>query len=88
MMESKLFFKDKRGQRRLITSFEIDDEERRNKEAMRQIRKFCDARQFTIPYCVICFGEQETRYDVGSYTEFFYLIPPLKQECVNKNNTF
>ena len=64
----KLYFKNSRGERRIIA--EPNTEE----EAIKEINKFCNDRNFEV-YYIRTWERQETKvYDVGSHTEFFYLV--------------
>lgn len=63
---SKLYFKDRYGNRRLIG--EPNDEH----ESWRMIHDFCAERNFNIPYVRTWMTEEgEKWYDVSSHTEFF-----------------
>ena len=64
----KLYFENSRKERRIIA--EPNTEE----EAIKEINKFCDDRNFEV-YYIRTWERQETKvYDVGSHTEFFYLV--------------
>ena len=64
----KLYFENSYGQIRIIAEPETED------EAWREIHKFCEDRNFAIPYVREWRGQDGLkRYDVGSYTEFFIL---------------
>lgn len=63
---SKLYFKDRYGNRRLIG--EPNDE----RKSWRMIHDFCAERNFNIPYVRTWMTEEgEKWYDVSSHTEFF-----------------
>ena len=65
----KLYFKNSSGKELLIAS--VEDEE----EAIREIKKFCEERDYNIPYWR-GWGSIDGDgiwYDVGSHTEFFIL---------------
>lgn len=64
----KLYFKNSRGQKRVIAEPKTRD------EAWKEIHKFCEDRNFKIYYVRTWIrpdGLEE--YDVGSHSEFFYL---------------
>ena len=64
----KLYFENSRGERRIIA------EPKTEEEAMKEINKFCDDRNFKI-YYVRCWMTPDglKKLDVGSHSEFFYL---------------
>lgn len=66
----KLLFKNSMGKE--ITIADVADE----REAMKEINKFCAERDFTIPYYRYwgSLDEDGITYDVGSHTEFFKLV--------------
>lgn len=65
----KLYFENSYGERRIIA------EPKTEQEAMKEIHKFCDDRNFKIYYVRNWRNNQgEKVYDVGSHTEFFYLL--------------
>lgn len=63
----KLYFKNSRGERRIIAEPETEE------EAMKEINKFCEERNFKIYYVRKWQTEDGLKYDVGSHTEFFVL---------------
>ncbi len=75
-----LYFKNGYNQVRRIAK--IDGRmtaEKITAEIDRQIKAFCDKRNFKICYTRIwneeLLGKPMTKFDVGSYTEFFYTYP-------------
>lgn len=64
----KLYFENSYGQRRIIA------EPHTQEEAMKEIYKFCEDRNFKI-YYVRTWTEPDglKAYDCGSWSEFFYL---------------
>lgn len=65
----KLYFENSRGERRVIA------EPSTEKEAMKEMHKFCDDRNYKIYYTRSWQNDAgEKVYDVGSWTEFFYLV--------------
>lgn len=75
-----LYFKNSRGKVRKIGK--IDGRmtaEKITAEVMRQIKAFCDERNFKIYYTRIwdepLNGKLMTKFDVGSHIEFFYVYP-------------
>ena len=64
----KLYFKNSRGERRIVA------EPKTEEEAMKEIYKFCEDRNFKV-YYVRTWRTPDglKKYDVGSHTEFFYL---------------
>ena len=64
----KLYFENSYGERRVIT------EPANEEEAMKEIHKFCNDRNFKIYYTRSWRNKEGLKvYDVGSHTEFFYL---------------
>lgn len=64
----KLYFENTMGEERLIAT--VNDEQ----EAMEEINKFCDERNFVIHYVRGYMEKNGDRiYDVGSHTECFIL---------------
>lgn len=63
----KLIFKNSRGVERIIAY------PRNEEEAMNEIYKFCEERNFKIYYVRTWMSGNRKKYDVGSHTEFFYL---------------
>ena len=62
----KLYFQNSWGERRIIAT-PVND-----KEAIKEIHKFCEDRNFKIHYTRTWInGEGLKVYDVGSHTEFF-----------------
>lgn len=65
----KLYFKDSYGKRRIIAEPETEE------EAVKEIHKFCEERNFTIYYTrTHKTPDGEKIYDVGSWYESFILI--------------
>lgn len=63
-----LYFENSRGQRRIIAEPATEE------EAMKEIHKFCDDRNFKIYYTRSWTDEEGLKaFDVGSWSEFFYL---------------
>ena len=68
-----LEFENSRGVRRKVTSFKPDGRDP-IAIAMEYIHVFCEERNFRIYYTRMWnTKENETCFDVGSHTEFFYL---------------
>lgn len=64
----KLYFENSRGQRRVIAEPQTEE------EAMKEIYKFCEDRNYKIYYVRTWMNEDGLKeYDVGSWSEFFYL---------------
>ena len=63
----KLIFQNSRGVERVIASPSNEE------EAMKEIYKFCEERNFKIYYVRTWMSGNRKKYDVGSHTEFFYL---------------
>ena len=64
----KLYFENSYGERRVIAELETEE------EAMKEIYKFCEDRNFKIYYARGWLTSDGAKaYDVGSHTEFFYL---------------
>ena len=63
----KLYFKNSRGEKRIIAEPETEQ------EAMKEICDFCEERNFKIYYVRKWQTEDGLKYDVGSHTEFFIL---------------
>jgi hypothetical protein len=64
----KLYFENSYGKRRIIAEVSSDA------EAMDEIYKFCNDRNFKIYYVRTWMNEEGLKaYDVGSWSEFFYL---------------
>lgn len=65
----KLYFENSIGEKRIIA------EPKTEKEAVKEIHKFCEDRNFKIYYIRNWRNKEGFKvYDVGSYTEFFYLF--------------
>lgn len=63
-----LYFENSRGERRIIAEPESEE------GVMREIRKFCGDRNFKIYYTRSWIDDDGLKvYDVGSWSEFFYL---------------
>ena len=64
----KLYFENSYGERRIIAEPETEQ------DAYKEIKKFCDDRDFKI-YYTRCWITEEglKKFDVGSWSEFFYL---------------
>ena len=63
----KLIFQNSKGVERVIAH--PNNEE----EAIKEIYKFCEERKFKIYYVRTCMENNRKVYDVGSWSEFFYL---------------
>lgn len=64
----KLYFENSYGEKRIISEPETEQ------EAMKEIHKFCDDRNFKIYYTRSWNTEDGLKkFDVGSWSEFFYL---------------
>jgi hypothetical protein len=63
----KLIFENSNGEERVIA--EVDDID----EALDEIHKFCDERDFKIYYTRQWRENNRTTFDVGSWSEFFHL---------------
>lgn len=64
----KLYFENSYGERRVIAEPATEE------SAMREIRKFCEDRNFKIYYTRSwTTSDGLKKFDVGSWTEFFYL---------------
>lgn len=64
----KLYFENSNGERRVVA------EPQTEQEAMKEIYKFCDDRNFKIYYVRSWRNEDGLKvYDVGSWSEFFLL---------------
>lgn len=65
----KLYFENSYGERRIIA------EPKNENEAWKEINKFCDDRNFKIYYIRSWRNDKDEKvYDVGSWSEFFYLV--------------
>lgn len=74
----KLYFKNSRGEMRVIAELDSCETDKDCLEAAgKEIQKFCDEKGFKIYYTRVWNedykGQQMTKFDVGSHTEFFYL---------------
>lgn len=63
----KLYFQNSQGKERVIA--EVENEE----EAFKEIHKFLDEHNFKSYYTRSWMANGRKKYDVGSYSEFFYL---------------
>ena len=64
----KLYFENAKGERRIIT------EPKTEADAMTEINKFCEDRNFKIYYIRSWMvSDNLKKFDVGSWSEFFYL---------------
>ena len=64
----RLYFENSKGKRRIIAEPPTEE------EAMKEIYKFCDDRDFKIYYIRSWTNQEGLKvYDVGSHSEFFYL---------------
>ena len=63
----KLIFENSYGEERVIA------EPKNEKEAVKEIYKFCEERNFNIYYYRTWMSGNRKKFDVGSHTEFFYL---------------
>lgn len=63
----KLWFKQNNGNKRLIGEFKTE------REAIKEIHRFCNERGFRIYYTRIWTENGEKWFDVGSHTEAFVI---------------
>lgn len=64
----KLYFENRHGEKRIIAEPETEE------EAMKEMYKFCEDRNFKIYYVRSWMNNDGLKvYDVGSHVEFFYL---------------
>ena len=63
----KLIFQNSKGVERVI------DHPNNEEEAIKEIYKFCEERKFKIYYVRTWMANNRKVYDVGSWSEFFYL---------------
>ena len=63
----KLIFNDSYGNNRVIATPENEE------EAVKEIYKFCAERNFKIYYHRTWMKENQKWFDVGSWSEFFYI---------------
>lgn len=84
----ELYFKNSHGEMRVIAEFDNGRTDKEYLEAAEsEIKKFCDERSFQIYYTRVWHedrnGQQMTKFDVGSHTEFFYLDHAINLEkCI------
>lgn len=71
----KLTFRDSSKNERVIGDFKTEA------EAMDAMKEFCAERNFTIYYFNIHAIGNRRQYDVGSWSEFFYLEFPSEEEA-------
>lgn len=62
-----LTYKNSKGKLQDIA--EVQSEE----QAINEIKKFCHNKNYNIPYLSVAYHTNVIIYDVGSYTQFFYL---------------
>lgn len=71
-----LYFSNSKKQERLIATPATE------KEALSEMKKFCEERNFEIHYYRSwAVGDRRRCYDVGSWSEFFYLEFPTEEEA-------
>ena len=70
-----LTFRNSAKEERVIGDFETE------RDAMLAMKKFCEERNFTIHYYNIHAIGNRRRYDVGSWSEFFYLEFPSEEDA-------
>ena len=63
----KLVFKNSNNKKQDIA--DVQNEE----QAINEIKKFCHNKNYNIPYLSVAYYTNVIIYDVGSYTQFFYL---------------
>ena len=65
----KLLFQNSQGKERVVAEINNQD------DALIEIKKFCEERDFKIPYYRVwgSLDDDGIKYDVGSHTEFFIL---------------
>ena len=80
----KLYFKNMYGKLKIVGK--IDGRMKKDKienEAFRMIRGFCNDHNYMPYYYRVWEGELEGRpatvFDVGSHSEFFYTVPPIRR---------
>lgn len=84
----KLYFKNSRGEMRVVAEFDSGKTDKEYLEAAeKEIKKFCEERNFQIYYTRVWNkdhnGQQMTKFDVGSHTEFFFLDQAINiKACV------
>lgn len=70
----KLYFENSHGERRIIAEPETEE------EAYKEMRKFCEDRNFKIYYIRSWTNKEGLKvFDVGSHSEFFYLDDSVKK---------
>ena len=70
-----LTFRNSEGKERVIGNPKTEA------DAMKEMQKFCEERGFHIYYYNIHAIGKRRRYDVGSWSEFFYLEFPSEEEA-------
>lgn len=63
----KLVFKNSNNKKQDIA--DVQNEE----QAINEIKKFCHNKNYSIPYLSVTYHTNVIIYEVGSYTQFFYL---------------
>ena len=63
----KLVFKNSNNKKQDIA--DVQNEE----QVINEIKKFCHNKNYNIPYLSVAYHTNVIIYDVGSYTQFFYL---------------
>jgi hypothetical protein len=71
----KLTFRNSQGEEREIGNPETES------EAMQMMKEFCEERNFTIYYYNVRAIGNRRQYDVGSWSEFFFLEFPSEEEA-------
>lgn len=83
-MTYTLHFENSMGQRRLVSTLidPYNDQSRILKMATSAINEFCSEWNFTIYYTRVWNDteQNETCFDVGSHSEFFYISPAIQSE--------
>lgn len=80
-----VWFQNSKKKRSMVASCdesELSPEEARD-WAFKAIHDFLEERGYKPYYYNISYRKDETRVDVGSYTEFFYIYPPVQPEEVD-----
>ena len=89
-MTYTLYFENSRGQRRVVATYES-----KNANAVDaicwaddEIRAFCEDHHFKIYYTRVWNNDadNETCFDVGSHTEFFYVQPAFNYHVMEELN--
>ena len=70
-----LTFKNSEGKERVIGNPKTES------DAMNEMQKFCEERGFHIYYYNVRAIGKRRQYDVGSWSEFFYLEFPSEEEA-------